>query len=51
MEQALEQVPAWAAGWFRLAEYAEKSGRKEAAAAALAKVVALLTRPTSSAPA
>lgn len=41
MEQALEQVPAWAAGWFRLAEYAEKSGRKEAAAAALAKVVAL----------
>lgn len=41
MEQALEQVPSWAAGWFRLAEYAEKSGRKEAAAAALEKVVAL----------
>ena len=41
MEQALEQVPGWAAGWFRLAEYAEKSGRKEAAAAALEKVVAL----------
>jgi predicted TPR repeat methyltransferase len=41
MEQALEQVPGWAAGWFRLAEYAEKSGRNEAAAAALAKVVAL----------
>ena len=41
MEQALEQVPAWAAGWFRLAEYAEKAGRKEAAAAALEKVVAL----------
>ncbi|GAA4169728.1 methyltransferase domain-containing protein [Shinella granuli] len=41
MEQALEQVPSWAAGWFRLAEYAEKSGRKEAATAALAKVVAL----------
>lgn len=41
MEQALEQVPGWAAGWFRLAEYAEKSGRKEAATAALAKVVAL----------
>ena len=41
MEQALEQVPAWAAGWFRLAEYAEKSGRKEAATAALEKVVAL----------
>ena len=41
MEQALEQVPAWAAGWFQLAEYAEKSGRKEAATAALEKVVAL----------
>ena len=41
MEQALEQVPSWAAGWFRLAEYAEKSGRKEAATAALEKVVAL----------
>ncbi|MEW9616778.1 methyltransferase domain-containing protein [Shinella sp. S4-D37] len=41
MEQALEQVPFWAAGWFRLAEYAEKSGRKEAATAALQKVVAL----------
>ncbi len=41
MEQALEQVPLWAAGWFRLAEYAEKSGRKEAATAALEKVVAL----------
>ncbi|WP_411033760.1 methyltransferase domain-containing protein [Shinella sp. BYT-45] len=41
MEQALEQVPGWAAGWFRLAEYAEKSGRKEAAAAALEKVIAL----------
>lgn len=41
MEQTLEQVPAWAAGWFQLAEYAEKSGRKEAATAALEKVVAL----------
>jgi predicted TPR repeat methyltransferase len=41
MEQALEHVPGWAAGWFRLAEYADKSGRKEAAATALAKVVAL----------
>ena len=41
MEQALEQVPAWAAGWFRLAEYAEKAGRKDVAAAALEKVVAL----------
>ena len=26
MEQALEQAPGWAAGWFLLAEYAEKSG-------------------------
>lgn len=41
MEQALERVPDWAAGWFQLAEYAEKSGRKEAAAAALEKVVEL----------
>ena len=41
MEQALEQVPDWAAGWFQLAEYAEKSGRNEAATAALEKVVAL----------
>lgn len=41
MEQALEQVPGWAAGWFRLAEYAEKSGRRETAAVALEKVVAL----------
>ena len=41
MEQALEQVPLWAAGWFQLAEYAEKSGRKEAATAALEKVLSL----------
>lgn len=41
MEQALEKVPEWAAGWFRLAEYAEKSGRNEAATIALEKVVAL----------
>jgi predicted TPR repeat methyltransferase len=41
MEQALEQVPSWAAGWFRLAEYAQKAGRKAAATAALEKVVAL----------
>ncbi|QRM54136.1 methyltransferase [Sinorhizobium sp. BG8] len=41
MEQALEQAPGWAAGWFLLAEYAEKSGRKEAAAAALSKVLVL----------
>ena len=41
MEQALEQTPGWAAGWFRLAEYAEKSGRKEAAIAALETVLGL----------
>lgn len=41
MEQALEQAPDWAAGWFRLAEYAEKSGRKEAAIAALETVLGL----------
>ncbi|MDX3926486.1 MAG: methyltransferase domain-containing protein [Shinella sp.] len=41
MEQALEQAPGWAAGWFRLAEYAEKSGRKTAATEALARVLAL----------
>ena len=31
MAQALERAPDWAAGWFRLADYEEKSGRKEAA--------------------
>ncbi|HVK92364.1 MAG TPA: methyltransferase [Mycoplana sp.] len=41
MEQALEITPGWAAGWFRFAEYAEKSGQKEAAAAGLAKVLSL----------
>lgn len=41
MEQALEQAPDWAAGWFRLADYAEKSGRKEAAVAALEAVLGL----------
>jgi predicted TPR repeat methyltransferase len=35
MAQALELAPGWAAGWFRLADYEEKSGRKEAAVAAL----------------
>ncbi|HXV30822.1 MAG TPA: methyltransferase [Sinorhizobium sp.] len=35
MAQALELAPEWAAGWFRLADYEEKSGRKEAAVAAL----------------
>jgi predicted TPR repeat methyltransferase len=41
MTQALELVPDWAAGWFRLADYEEKSGRKEAAVAALRKVLDL----------
>lgn len=41
MAQALELVPDWPAGWFRLADYEEKSGRKEAAVAALEKVLLL----------
>jgi predicted TPR repeat methyltransferase len=41
MTQALELVPDWAAGWFRLADYEEKSGRKEAAVNALRKVLDL----------
>ncbi len=41
MTQALELAPDWAAGWFRLADYEEKSGRKEAAVAALRKVLDL----------
>ena len=41
MDQALELVPDWAAGWFRLADYQEKSGRKEAAIEALRKVLEL----------
>lgn len=35
MAQALELAPDWAAGWFRLADYEEKSGRIEAAVDAL----------------
>lgn len=31
MEQALELVPAWAAGWYRLATYREKAGKTGAA--------------------
>jgi predicted TPR repeat methyltransferase len=31
MEQALELVPGWAAGWFRLGEYREKAGLESAA--------------------
>ncbi|KQY49016.1 methyltransferase domain-containing protein [Rhizobium sp. Root483D2] len=41
MTQALELAPDWAAGWFRLADYEEKSGRKEAAISALKKVLTL----------
>ena len=41
MSQALERVPDWAAGWFRLAGYQEKSGAKEAAVDALEKCLAL----------
>ncbi|ASY55128.1 MULTISPECIES: class I SAM-dependent methyltransferase [Sinorhizobium] len=41
MAQALELVPNWAAGWFRLADYEEKSGRKEAAVAALRNALRL----------
>jgi predicted TPR repeat methyltransferase len=41
MEQALELAPLWAAGWFRLGEYAEKAGEAEKAAAAFARVVEL----------
>ncbi|OQP85859.1 SAM-dependent methyltransferase [Rhizobium rhizosphaerae] len=41
MRQALELAPDWAAGWFRLADYAEKAGARDAAAAALERVLAL----------
>ncbi|OLP58273.1 methyltransferase [Xaviernesmea oryzae] len=41
MRQALERVPDWAAGWFRLADYAEKAGAKAEALAALERVLAL----------
>ena len=41
MEQALELVPAWAAGWYRLATYREKAGRAEAAIQAYRNTLAL----------
>lgn len=41
MEQALERVPAWAAGWFRCGLYREKAGDSQAAVAALKRVMAL----------
>ncbi|MBP2235735.1 putative TPR repeat methyltransferase [Sinorhizobium kostiense] len=41
MAQALEIAPDWAAGWFRLADYEEKSGRKMAAIEALGRTLRL----------
>ncbi|WP_027666285.1 class I SAM-dependent DNA methyltransferase [Rhizobium leguminosarum] len=41
MEQALELVPGWAAGWYRLATYLEKAGRGEAAIEAYRRTLAL----------
>lgn len=41
MRQALELAPDWAAGWFRLADYAEKAGVRQAAVEALERVLAL----------
>ncbi|OCI96835.1 methyltransferase [Rhizobium sp. AC27/96] len=41
MEQALELVPGWAAGWFTLATYREKAGDAPGAITALNEVLAL----------
>ncbi|MFJ6328205.1 MULTISPECIES: class I SAM-dependent DNA methyltransferase [unclassified Rhizobium] len=41
MEQALELVPRWAAGWFTLATYREKAGDAAGAIAALNEVLTL----------
>ncbi|MBM7044552.1 MULTISPECIES: methyltransferase domain-containing protein [Rhizobium] len=41
MEQALELVPRWTAGWFTLATYREKAGDAPGAIAALNEVLAL----------
>ncbi|EJT02836.1 methyltransferase [Rhizobium sp. CCGE 510] len=41
MEQALELVPGWAAGWYRLATYREKAGKGEAAIEAYRSTLAL----------
>lgn len=41
MEQALELVPRWAAGWFTLATYREKAGDAPGAITALNEVLAL----------
>jgi predicted TPR repeat methyltransferase len=43
MEQALEVVPEWAAGWFGLANYRDKAGNLEGAAQALHHLLALDT--------
>jgi len=41
MIQALDLAPDWPSGWFRLADYQEKSGSTEAAIDALQRVLAL----------
>lgn len=41
MEQALELVPGWAAGWFQRGEFHEKAGDRESAIAALREVIRL----------
>ena len=41
MEQALELAPDWAAGWFRLGNYAEKAGDEAKARAAYRRTLAL----------
>ncbi|NEJ69398.1 methyltransferase domain-containing protein [Rhizobium phaseoli] len=41
MEQALELVPGWAAGWYRLATYREKAGKSDAAIEAYRSTLAL----------
>lgn len=41
MEQALELVPDWAAGWLRLSEHREKAGDRDGTIAALRRLAAL----------
>lgn len=41
MQQALEMVPGWAAGWFRLGEWQEAAGATDAARASWRRVLAL----------
>jgi tetratricopeptide (TPR) repeat protein len=40
MSQALEMVPGWAAGWFRLAEWHEAAGQTDAARSCWQRVIA-----------